>query len=107
MSILNTSIECTTTPKYSFENPRTVTVRLQINGRLTNAYHLIQSACTDAGIQVTRRQKGYSNKGELDNLVSAGLLEVRYSGPRGGQRWFATLAGIEACETVENKETTC
>lgn len=78
------------------------TIAMKVGTRFTNSYHLILAACsTEAGIQVTRRQKGFSNKGELDNLVKAGYLEVKSAGPRGGQRWFATPAGIEATERAE------
>ena len=76
-------------------------IQMKVGTRFTNSYHLILAACTEAGIGVTRRQKGYTNFSELQALVTAGYLERKSAGPRGGQRWFATPAGIEATERAE------
>ena len=70
-------------------------------GRFTNAYYHISAGAKRAGTTVTRRRGGYSDFNELAGLVSAGLLEVRYTGPRGGQAWHATDKGRRAIAKVK------
>ena len=63
-------------------------------GRKTNLFYLLQAGLTTDGAKVTRRQKGYSDSGDIKNLVKAGYLEPRATGPRGGTHYFTTDAGL-------------
>ncbi len=69
-------------------------------GRLTNAYFLIDTACHRNGVTVTKRQKGFSDYGDLMCLVENGLLETRNKGPRGGMTWHATRKGRRAIAKI-------
>jgi len=71
-------------------------------GRLTNAYWLVKAGATRAGTTVTKRQKGFSDFGDLMSLVHEGLLEIRFTGPRGGKTWHATSKGRRALATGDS-----
>ena len=62
-------------------------------GRRTHKYQILCDARAPEGTQETRRNKGYSDYDDITNLIRAGYLEVRYSGPRGGTRYHATRKG--------------
>ena len=71
-------------------------------GRLTHAYWLVKAAATRAGTTVTKRQKGFSDFGDLMSLTNEGLLEIRFNGPRGGKTWHATNKGRRALANYDS-----
>ncbi len=74
-------------------------------GNFTNAYYHVRWGKNRNGTTVTRRARGYSDYPELMGLVAAGLLEVRPTGPRGGDRWHATRQGRRAVAKAEATTT--
>ena len=71
-------------------------------GRLTNAFYHIKAGGDRCGTACQRRRGGYSDHNELSALVGEGMLEIRYTGPRGGQRWHATSRGRRAVAKALN-----
>ena len=74
-------------------------------GRPTNAFYHIKWGQSRDGTSVTRRAGGYSDYPELMALVTTGLLEVRSTGPRGGDRWHTTRQGRRAVAKAEATTT--
>jgi len=71
-------------------------MHLIYGGKKTNAFYLLEDGLGADGVVVTRRAKGFTNYGNIQELVKAGLLERRAAGPRGGDRWFTTPDGAIA-----------
>ena len=70
-------------------------MKLYIGSRKTKAHEILERGCTDEGATVTRRAKGWTDFDVIKNLISAGWLEPRQVGVRGGTRYFTTAAGRE------------
>ena len=68
-------------------------MNLIYGGKKTNAFYLLEDGLGADGVGVTRRAKGFTNFSNIQELVKAGLLERRATGPRGGSRWFTTPQG--------------
>lgn len=71
-------------------------MRKLLNGkRRTRSLEKLEEAMKE-GILPERRRGGFSNYNILSDLVSMGLMEVRYTGPRGGMRYHTTPKGRQA-----------
>lgn len=75
-------------------------MNLTYRGKRTVAFYKLQESATPDGA-VTKYGRYSSEHTILQNLLKAGLVEMRASGPRGGSRYHATAAGIEALAQVE------
>ncbi len=72
------------------------TLNFIYRGKPTNFLYLVKAGLTPEGATVSRRKKGYSDFKDIQALITAGILEPRKVGPRGGIRYFTTPAGTEA-----------
>ena len=75
-------------------------MNLMHHNKKTSAYFKLMDGMQDGGTTVTRRAKGYSDHNVIQSLVGRGFLEGKQCGPRGGTRYFTTLAGKEAIEVL-------
>lgn len=75
-------------------------MNLMHHNKKTSAYFKLMDGMQDGGTTVIRRAKGYSDHNVIQSLVVRGFLEGKQCGPRGGTRYFTTLAGKEAIEVL-------
>ena len=73
-------------------------MKLFIGLRKTRAHEILERGLTTEGATVTRRKKGWTDFDVIKNLMSAGWLEPRAAGVRGGIKYFTTSAGKAAIE---------
>lgn len=70
-------------------------LRLVWRGQLTMAFKILHAGIRK-DVTVDARGVGHNDISLLDKLVSAGYMEVVFTGPRGGKRWRTTKAGRAA-----------
>ncbi len=75
-------------------------MNLIYRGKKTVAFYKLRESATAAGT-VSKYTTHSSEHTVLQNLLKAGLVEMRASGPRGGSRYHATAAGVEALAQFE------
>ena len=69
-----------------------MTIKLKIKERLTIAGATLLAAATPEGVAIDpmRGKYGSRNYPAIRALLSAGLIEAKPVGPRGGKRYFIT-----------------
>ena len=75
-----------------------MTIKLKIKAKLTIAGETLMSASTPDGVAVDQMTGKYGSRNypAVKALISAGLIEAKAVGPRGGKRYFITQKGAEA-----------
>ena len=75
-----------------------MTIKLKIKEQLTIAGETLKSAATPEGVAVDPMTGKYGSRNypAIKALLSAGLVEPKAVGPRGGKRFFITAKGAEA-----------
>jgi len=79
------------------------THRLRHNGKLTQRYYALENAHSAEGASAEgeHRTRAIDVYRVLEGLRRDGLVEIRRTGPRGGKRYHATDAGIDALVDLE------
>ena len=75
-------------------------MNLIFNGKKTIAFDVLTQGLLPDGAVVVRKRGGWTDNSVFQNLVKSGLLECRMVGPRGGARYFTTVAGKAALQGV-------
>lgn len=75
-----------------------MTIKLKIKDRLTIAGETLLAAATSEGVAADplKGKFGSRNFPAIKALLSAGLIEAKPAGPKGGKRYFITQDGAEA-----------
>lgn len=75
-----------------------MTIKLKIKETLTIAGETLLAAATPEGVAVDPMKGSYGSRNypAIKALLSAGLIEAKQTGPRGGKRYFITANGAEA-----------
>lgn len=73
-------------------------------GNRTEIFRALSCSKNDGGVRPDQLVRSARYIGtairNLETLVSAGFVEVRYIGPRGGKRYCATPAGLQKLEQL-------
>lgn len=80
-----------------------MTVKLTVGRRLTNAAWKLEGGLESDGAMVHRRAKGFTDYNTIVALLKAGWLETKYTGPRGGARYYTTKSGLAALEAAKKR----
>ena len=70
------------------------------NGAITNAYYTLKQIKEDEGTGGFIPAWNSSAHATLERLRRDGLIDYRYSGPRGGKRYFVTEKGDRGMAAV-------
>lgn len=77
-----------------------MTIKLKIKETITIAGETLLAAAEPDGVAIDplKGKYGSRNYPAIKALVSAGLIEAKPVGPRGGKRYFITPKGVEALQ---------
>jgi len=75
-------------------------IKITIAGKPTLAASRLVAGLAQDGTEPTRRAKGFTDFGDLMNLVQAGFMQVKPIGPKGGKRFLTTPEGQAALKNA-------
>lgn len=76
---------------------KTQKINFSYNGKMTVAFYKLKASLDDGGTIPNFAFRDYK---VLQNLLSAGLVEMRNSGVRNGKRYHATQKGIDSLAEI-------